>query len=92
MRTYGGYICPAELCPQPPSVGATASDSTALLTVGMARLVPTVVACACAYEAIAILMHTVPTISALQRRHRLLGLLVTGWLAYHFLTYPEATS
>jgi len=45
-----------------------------------------VVATACGYEAAALISRgKIPTISSLQRRHRLLAYLVVGWLCWHFL-------
>lgn len=55
------------------------------------RPVEYVVAAGCAYEATAICWpaHKLPTISALQRRHRVIGVIVAAWLMYHFVRYPQ---
>jgi len=54
------------------------------------RVTETVVALACGYECGAILSHSrVPTISRMQRDHRLLGALVVTWLVVHFVRYER---
>ena len=52
-----------------------------------------VVATAYGYEAAALIScGKIPTISSLQRRHRLLAYLVVGWLCWHFLWYEAPKS
>ncbi len=55
------------------------------------RPVEYAVAAGCAYEAVAICWphHRLPTLSALQCRHRMVGAVLVGWLAYHFVRYPR---
>ncbi len=57
----------------------------------MNRYTRWVVAAVCAYEAAAIVScGKIPTITALQHRHRTLAYLIVGALAWHFLRYEDA--
>jgi hypothetical protein len=58
------------------------------------RPVEHTVAAACGYEAVAICWPAsrLPTLSALQRKHRAVGAIVVGFLAYHFLRYPKEST
>ena len=48
-----------------------------------------VVGAFCGYEAAAIFSGKLPTLSSLQRKHPILGALIVGWLAIHFLRYER---
>lgn len=45
-----------------------------------------IVAALCTYEAVAICTSRVPTITALNRRHPIVGVVLVGALALHFWT------
>lgn len=49
-----------------------------------------VVASLCAYEAVAITTRACPTITALHRRHPVVGVTIVAALAWHFLPVKES--